>query len=57
MIGAIAQKGVSPTTILNPVRYYKLGTASADALTIDEGTGPLDLFKFARGMKAVAAWR
>lgn len=54
MIGAIAQKGVSPATILNPVRYYKLGTASADALTIDEGTGPLDLFKFARGMKAVA---
>jgi LCP family protein required for cell wall assembly len=55
MIGAVAKKGVSPATFLNPVRYYKLGTASAKALTIDNSTGPLDLFKFARAMKAVSA--
>ncbi len=54
MIGSIANKAVSPWTFVNPVRYYQLGTASADALSIDKETGPLDLFKFARGMKAVA---
>jgi LCP family protein required for cell wall assembly len=54
MIGAIAKKSASPWTFVNPVRYFRLGTASADALSIDKETGPLDLFKFARGMKAVA---
>jgi LCP family protein required for cell wall assembly len=54
MIGAVASKGVSPATFLNPIRYYKLGTASAEALTIDNESGPFDLVKFARGMKSVA---
>jgi anionic cell wall polymer biosynthesis LytR-Cps2A-Psr (LCP) family protein len=55
MIGAIAAKGVSPATFLNPIRYYNLSTASAEALTIDSDMGPLGLFKFARGMKAVSS--
>jgi LCP family protein required for cell wall assembly len=54
MIGAVASKGVSPATFLNPFRYYKLSTASADALTVDKDTGPIDLAHFALGMKAVA---
>lgn len=54
MIGAVADKAVSPATFINPVRYFRLGTASADALTIDNDTGPVDLFRFARGMKDVA---
>ncbi|QNE20712.1 LytR family transcriptional regulator [Kribbella qitaiheensis] len=54
MIGAVADKAVSPKTVLNPLRYYKVGTASADALTIDNDMGPFDLFKFAKAMKAVA---
>lgn len=54
MIGAVADKAVSPATFVNPVRYFRLGTASADALTIDRETGPVDLFRFARGMKNVA---
>ena len=54
MIGAVAGKAASPGTFLNPVRYYKLGTSSAEALTIDNETGPLDLFKFARAMKSVS---
>lgn len=54
MIGAVASKGVSPATFLNPIRYYKLSTASAGALTIDNETGPFDLFKFARAMKSVS---
>ncbi|WP_020386930.1 LCP family protein [Kribbella catacumbae] len=55
MIGAIASKGVSPATFLNPIRYYNLSTAGAEALTIDSDMGPLGLFKFARGMKAVSS--
>ncbi|MDX6259334.1 MAG: hypothetical protein QOH84_1022 [Kribbellaceae bacterium] len=55
MIGAIADKAVGPATFLNPFRFYKLSTAGAQALTIDSDMGPLTLFKFARGMKAVAA--
>jgi LCP family protein required for cell wall assembly len=54
MIGAVADKAVSPWTFLNPVRYFRLGTASADALTIDNDTGPMDLGKFAMAMKSVS---
>jgi LCP family protein required for cell wall assembly len=55
MIGAIAKKAVGPGTFLNPFRFYKLSTAGAEALSIDQDMGPLTLLKFARGMKAVAA--
>ena len=54
MVGAVAKKALSPATFLNLVRYYKVGTAGADALTIDTTMSPLDLFKFARGMQAVS---
>lgn len=54
IIGAVADKAVGPGTILNPVRYYRLGTAGADALTVDDGMGLFDMVKFARGMKAVS---
>jgi LCP family protein required for cell wall assembly len=53
MVGAVAGKAVSPGTVLNPYRYFRVVTSGADALTIDEDTGPFDLLKFARGMKAV----
>jgi LCP family protein required for cell wall assembly len=54
MIGAVAKKAVSVSTFVNPVRYFSLSTASADALTVDNGMGPVDLIKFAQGMRAVA---
>jgi len=54
MIGAVASKAVSPGTILNPYRYFRVATSGAGALTIDKDTGPIDLFRFARGMKSVA---
>jgi LCP family protein required for cell wall assembly len=54
MIGAVAKKAISPATFLNPFRYYSLGTSGADALTVDKGMGPLDLWRFARGMQSVA---
>jgi LCP family protein required for cell wall assembly len=54
MIGAVSDKAVSPATFFNPVRYFRLGTASADALTIDNDMSPIDLYRFAQGMKSVA---
>jgi LCP family protein required for cell wall assembly len=54
MVGAVAKKAVSPGTVLNPFRYYSVATSGAEALTVDNGTGPLDLFKFARAMQKVA---
>lgn len=54
MVGAIADKVVGPGTVLNPWRYYKVATSGADALTIDNGTGPLDMFGFARAMQSVS---
>ncbi len=54
MVGAVARKAVSPGTILNPWRYYKVATSGAEALSVDKDTGPLDLFKFARAMQKVA---
>ncbi|WBQ04281.1 LCP family protein [Kribbella sp. CA-293567] len=55
MIGAIANKAVSPGTFVNPFRFYQLSTAGAEALTIDSDMGPFTLLRFARGMKAVSA--
>jgi LCP family protein required for cell wall assembly len=55
MIGAVAGKAVSWKTFINPVRYYNVATSGADALTVDKEMGPLDLFRFARGMKAVSS--
>jgi LCP family protein required for cell wall assembly len=55
MIGAVAKKAVTWKTVINPIRYYDVATSGADALTVDKQMGPFDLFKFARGMKAVSS--
>ncbi|ADB30309.1 cell envelope-related transcriptional attenuator [Kribbella flavida DSM 17836] len=54
VIGLVADKAVSWKTFVNPFRYYSIGTSSADALTVDEEMGPVDLAKFALAMRKVA---
>jgi len=54
MIGAVADKAISPATFFNPIRYFRLSTASADALSIDKGMSPVELYRFAQGMRSVA---
>jgi LCP family protein required for cell wall assembly len=54
VIGLVADKAVSWQTFVNPWRYYKIGTSSADALTVDNDMGPVDLAKFALAMRKVA---
>jgi hypothetical protein len=40
--------------VLNPVRYFRLNTAAAESLTVDEDTGPFDMARFALGMTRVS---
>ncbi|HET6297357.1 MAG TPA: LCP family protein [Kribbella sp.] len=54
MIGAVAKKAVSFSTFINPVRYTRLTTSGADALTVENGMSPTALFKFVQGMRAVS---
>ena len=54
LIGAIAQEGMSPATLLNPLSAFALASSAGSALTVDDGTGPVDLGQFALAMRAVA---
>ncbi|MEU4603815.1 LCP family protein [Kribbella sp. NPDC023972] len=54
MVGAVAKKAASPSTFLNPVRYYNVATKGVDALTVDKGMGLFDFGKFVLGMRAVS---
>jgi LCP family protein required for cell wall assembly len=53
VVGAIAANAASPWTFLNPVRYVSLSSAGADALIIGDNVGPIDLARFAWGMRRV----
>ncbi|MEU8227793.1 LCP family protein [Kribbella sp. NPDC048915] len=54
MVGAVAKKAASPSTFLNPVRYFNVATKGVDALTVDKDMSLLDFVRFARGMKAIS---
>jgi len=50
VIGALGAEAKSPWTFLNPVRYWRLTNASANAIRIDEDMGPIALGRFALAM-------
>jgi LCP family protein required for cell wall assembly len=52
VIGALGSEAKSPWTFLNPVRYWRLTNASANAIRIDEGMGPIALGRFALAMSS-----
>ncbi|GAA1572266.1 LCP family protein [Kribbella hippodromi] len=54
MVGAIAKKASSPSTFLNPFRYYSVATKGVDALTVDKDMSLFDFIRFARGMRAIS---
>jgi LCP family protein required for cell wall assembly len=54
VVSAIADKAASPWSVINPVRYVSLSSAGADSLVIGENVGPIDLLRFAWGMRKVA---
>ncbi len=53
VVSAIGQEATSPWTIINPVRYYRVNMAGAKTFSVDEGTGPIDLGRFAWAMTRV----
>ncbi|HET6753097.1 MAG TPA: LCP family protein [Jiangellaceae bacterium] len=55
LMGSIASTALSPGTLLNPLALARMSLAGGDALTIDEQTGPIDLARFALGMRQVTS--
>lgn len=53
-IGEVADELMSPTTLLNPVRLFRVAGASGRAVTADEGLGTFDLLRIARGARGFA---
>ncbi len=53
VVSAVGAKAVSPWSVLNPVRYWKLSHAAAGSLITSKGTGVMDAGKFALAMTRV----
>jgi LCP family protein required for cell wall assembly len=53
VVSAVGAEAVSPWSVLNPVRYFRLNMAGAETLTVSEGTGPFALGRFAWAMTRV----
>lgn len=52
VVSAIGREALSPWTVVNPVRYYRLNMAGARAVRVSQGTSP-----FSMGMWALAMTR
>ncbi len=55
MLGAIAKKAASPATVLNPVRYWKLNMAIADAIKLGRDTSLPEALMLAIAMKRISS--
>ena len=53
VVSAIGQEATSPWTLINPVRYFRVNMAGARTFSVSEGTGPIDLGRFAWAMTRV----
>ncbi len=53
VVSAVGSEAASPWSVLNPVRYFRLNSAAADALALGEDTGPIDTARFAWAMTRV----
>ncbi|MEN5075640.1 LCP family protein, partial [Isoptericola cucumis] len=51
VIGAVAEKVVKPSVLLNPINQVQLVNAGTDALVVDEKTGMVDLGRLALAFK------
>jgi LCP family protein required for cell wall assembly len=54
VIGQVAHKAASPWSVINPFRYVALNTAGANALTVGENVGPIDMARFAWAVRKVS---
>ena len=53
VVSAIGREAVSPWSVLNPVRYYRLNMAGARAVRVSEGTSPFSMARWALAMTRV----
>jgi anionic cell wall polymer biosynthesis LytR-Cps2A-Psr (LCP) family protein len=53
VVSAIGDRVKSPWSVLNPFRYSGLINAATDSLKVSDGTGVIDMAKFARAMTQV----
>jgi len=53
VVSAIGREATSPWTVVNPVRYWRVNMAGAETVRVSEGTGPIDLARFAWAMTRV----
>ncbi|NUR09795.1 MAG: LCP family protein [Nocardioidaceae bacterium] len=53
VVSAVGDKAVSPWTVINPVRYWRLAMAGSDSLAVGEDTGMIATMRFAYAMTRV----
>jgi LCP family protein required for cell wall assembly len=53
VVSAVGHKSVSPWSVLNPVRYFRLAMSGADSLRVGKNTSMLATVKFAWAMTRV----
>jgi LCP family protein required for cell wall assembly len=53
VVSAIGDEATSVWTLVNPVRYWRVNMAGAKTFSVSEGTGPIDLARFAWAMTRV----
>jgi LCP family protein required for cell wall assembly len=54
MLAAVASKAASPATVLNPVRYWKFNTATAEAIKLGRDTSLPEALWLAYAMKRIS---
>ena len=54
MLAAVAKKAVSPVSVINPVRYWQLGTAGADSFAIGQDTSFWETATMVGAMRTVS---
>jgi LCP family protein required for cell wall assembly len=54
ILSAIVNQALNPAALLNPFTAYPLAAAGGSALTLDDGTGPVGVGRFALAMREVA---
>ncbi|MDP3894457.1 LCP family protein, partial [Nocardioides sp.] len=47
VVSGVGKKALSPWSVINPVRWYRLNTAGARSVAVSKGTGPIDMGRFA----------
>ena len=53
VVSALGSEVVSPWTVLNPLRYWRVVTGGAESVEVDEDSGPLAAAQFATAMTRV----